>query len=256
MKTLMKKLSDFCRRNKKTLLTFLVILLGVIAVSALTAGVLAAFDIIYFEGIDPKFNTELFYEFKDEWYGALLFVVLQTVLSMLLCVIPGISMAFILLSQTVLYPVAWQSFLLCFVSVVTASSAMYLIGRFGGYPLCVKLLGQEDCDRALSLLRNKGTFFFPFMMLFPFFPDEALTMVAGTIKMKLAWFIPSILVARGIGIATITFGLSAIPFDRFTTAWHWIGFVLLVALGVGAIFLGAHKFNKYMERQNADPREE
>ncbi len=255
MKNLFKKLRAFCVKNKKTIVSFLVILLGVVAVSALTAGILAAFDIIYFEGIDPKFNAELFQEFKDEWYGALLFVLLQIVLSMLLCVIPGISMAFILLSQTVIYPVAWQSFLLCFVSVVAASTAMYLIGRFGGYALCVKLLGKEDCDHALSLLRNKGTFFFPFMMLFPFFPDEALTMVAGTVRMKLSWFIPSILVARGIGIATITFGLSAIPFDRFTTAWHWIGFVLLVAVGVGAIFFGAHKFSKYMERQNADPEE-
>lgn len=256
MKTLWKKLCAFCQRNKKTIVTFLVILLGVVAVSALTAGILAAFDIIYFEGLDPKFNTALFEDFKNEWYGALLFVLLQTVLSMLLCVIPGISMAFIILSQTVLYPVAWQSFLLCFVSVVTASTSMYLIGRFGGYALCCKLLGKEDCDHALTLLRNKGTFFFPFMMLFPFFPDEALTMIAGTTRMKLSWFLPSIFLARGIGIATIVFGVSFIPFEHLTSPWHWVLFVLAVAVLVVAVLLGARRFSRYMEGRGKDQTEE
>lgn len=252
MKAFFSKIAASLRRNKKTVVTFSVILLGVIAVSAVTAAILAATGIIYFEGGDMHFNEALFSSFKGEWYGWIFFILLQIILSMLLCVIPGVSMAFILLSQTVLYPIAWQSFLLCFVSVLVASTSMYLIGRFGGYPLCVKLLGEEDCERALGLLRNKGTFFFPFMMLFPFFPDEALTMVAGTIKMKLSWFIPSIVVARGIGIATITFGLSAIPFDKFTTPWHWIGFILLIAVGVVAILFGARCFSRYMEKKNSE----
>ncbi len=252
MKRFFSKLADTVRKDKKTIVTFSVILLGVVAVSAVTAAILAAFGIIYFEGGDMLFNEDLFLTFKGEWYGWIFFILLQIVLSMLLCVIPGVSMAFILLSQTVLYPIAWQSFLLCFVSVLVASTSMYLIGRFGGYPLCVKLLGEEDCEHALGLLRNKGTFFFPFMMLFPFFPDEALTMVAGTVKMKLSWFIPSIVVARGIGIATITFGLSAIPFDKFTTPWHWIGFVLAIAALVVGVLLGARCFSRYMERKNAE----
>ena len=112
-------------------------------------------------------------------------------------------------------------------------------------------MGREDCDRALDLLRDKGTFFFPFMMLFPFFPDEALTMVAGTTRMKLSWFLPSIFVARGIGIAAIVFGLSAIPFDKFTSVWHWVAFVAIIAVGVVAVLLGAKKFSNYMAKKTA-----
>ena len=247
MKKFFAKVGAFFTNNKKMLLSFLWILCGVVAVSVATALILVACDIIGFDGGDMYFNLELFNSFKGEWYGFIFFILLQIVLSMLLCVFPGVSMAFIILSQTVLYPIAWQSFLLCFVSVAVASFSMYLIGRFGGYRLCVRMIGKEDCERALGLLRDKGTFFFPFMMLFPFFPDEALTMVAGTVKMKLSWFIPSILVARGIGIATITFGLSAIPFDKFTTPWHWIGFAAVIALVVAAVLFGAKKFNAYME---------
>ena len=46
------------------------------------------------------------------------------------------------------------------------------------------------------------------MMMFPIFPDDALVMIAGTLKMKLRWFIPSIVIGRGIGIAAIVFGFS------------------------------------------------
>ena len=257
MKAMLGKCKRFLVKNKKTILSFSGIILAVAAISLISYLILHAAGVMYFdEEGTMRFHEELFASFSSSFGGWIFFILLQTVLSMLLCIFPGVSMALIILSTEIIFPDApWQSFLLCFLSVIIASCTMYALGRFGGYPLCVHLVGQEDCDRALDLLRDKGTFFFPFMMLFPFFPDEALTMVAGTTRMKLSWFLPSIFVARGIGIATITFGLSAIPFDRFTTAWHWIGFVLLVAAGVGAIFFGAHKFNKYMERQNADTDE-
>ncbi len=87
------------------------------------------------------------------------------------------------------------------------------------------------------------------MMMFPIFPDDALVMIAGTIKMRLGWFIPSIVIGRGIGIATITFGLSLIPFDKFTSIWHWIAFIATCAVGILLVFTAAIKLNKYMEKR-------
>ena len=87
------------------------------------------------------------------------------------------------------------------------------------------------------------------MMMFPVFPDDALVMVAGTLKMSLKWFVPSIVFGRGIGVFTIIFGLSIVPFDKFTTPWHWIGFILLCALFIATVFILAIKFNKYMENK-------
>jgi hypothetical protein len=54
-------------------------------------------------------------------------------------------------------------------------------------------------------------------------------------------------VCRGIGVATIIFGLSSIPFDKFTSVWHWVIFILVCALGIGLIFLAAAKLNKYLQ---------
>ena len=253
MKTVLEKCKRFLVRNKKAILSFSGIILAVAAISLLSYVILHAAGVMYFdEEGTMRFHEELFASFSSSFGGWVFFILLQTVLSMLLCIFPGVSMALIILSTEIIFPDApWQSFLLCFISVVIASCTMYALGRFGGYPLCVRLVGREDCDRALDLLRDKGTFFFPFMMLFPFFPDEALTMVAGTTRMKLSWFLPSIFVARGIGIAAIVFGLSIIPFDRFTSVWHWVVFVLAIAVLVVLVLLLAKKFSNYMAKKNA-----
>ena len=167
---------------------------------------------------------------------------------MLLSVIPGISMAFIILCQAI-FPVTWQAFLISFISVMLSSWVMYALGRFGGYKLAVKLLGEEDCEQALKFLGKKGTVFFPLMMMFPVFPDDALTMVAGAIKMPLRWFFPSVVIGRGFGIATIVFGISIIPFDKFTAWWHWALFITACVIAVVAVFYFANKLSNYLQKR-------
>ena len=239
------KVRDFFARNKKLLLNSLLLILGVVAISLVTLGLLAVFGVVRIEdGI--QFNSEMFMSFKLTWYGWCVFILLQTVLSMLLCAIPAAAMGLTLLSMAIFEP--WQACIISFIGAMLASAALYVVGRFGGYKLCERFLGKKDCDRALTLLRNKGTVYFPLFMALPTFPDEALTMIAGTVKMSLAWFIPSIVFGRGIGIVTITFGLSSIPFDRFTLL-HWIIFVVLcLAATLGVLWL-ANKLNKLMEEK-------
>lgn len=249
MKKGLESIKAFLIKEKRGIINILIMLACVVLLSVVTMLLLMAFNFIYFED-GMHFNTELFHSFRSSWYGWIVFIVLQTVLSMLLCVIPGAAMAFIFLSQAI-YPIAWQAFILSFSSVMISSTAMYLVGRFGGYRLCAKFLGEDDCAKALGLLRDKGTIFFPFMMMFPIFPDDALVMVAGTLKMSLKWFIPSIIVGRGIGIATIIFGFSIIPFDKFTTVWHWIGFVAICAVLISLVFFAAFKFNKMMKNRKS-----
>jgi uncharacterized membrane protein YdjX (TVP38/TMEM64 family) len=129
---------------------------------------------------------------------------------------------------------------------------MYITGRFGGYKLCEKILGKEDCDKSLDLLTTKSTVFFPLMMIFPVFPDDALVMMAGTIKMKMKWFIPSILIGRGIGILTIVFGFSFIPFEEFTTFYDWIVFITVCIVWIFIIFHFANKLSKKLESKRAE----
>ena len=240
-------MKDFLKKNKRLIGRSLLTLGILVLFSALAAILLIAFDVLYFDG-GIQFNIHIFDSFTNSWVGVLLFIVLQIICTTVLCFLPGTTMMFIVLGQT-LFPEPLKAFLIVFSGVVVSSTAMYLTGRFGGYRLCVRMLGQEDCDRSIELLRDKGTVFFPVMMLFPMFPDDALVMISGTMKMKLSWFFPSIIFGRGVGIATIIFGLSIVPFDKFTEWWHWVVFVALCAVLVVGIFLGALKFNKFMQNR-------
>ncbi len=227
-------------------------LLVVVIVSLVSFLLLLAFDIVYFDD-GVRLDTELFDSFKSSWYGWIIFILLQTGLSMLMCFIPGAAMAFILISKAI-YPIAWKALLLSFISVMISSSVMYAVGRLGGYRICEKLLGREDCEKSLSLLRDKGTVFFPLMMMFPIFPDDALVMIAGTLKMSLKWFIPSIVIGRSIGIATIIFGISVTSY--LTKPWHNVVFIVAVVIFVVLIFYFANKFNGYLSRRREKKQSE
>ena len=168
---------------------------------------------------------------------------------MLLCIIPGVSMAFIVLCTTI-YTIPWQAFIISFISVMVSSITMYFLGKVGGYNLCVKILGKEDCEKAMSILNTKTMIYFPLCMAFPVFPDDALVMLAGTINMKLNWFIPSIVLGRGLGIFTIVFGVTLIPFKEFTTFYDWFVFITVCIVWMYVIFSFAGKLTAKIENKS------
>jgi uncharacterized membrane protein YdjX (TVP38/TMEM64 family) len=233
-------------KRKKIIIEAAIIIGVLLTVAIVSFFVLMACDVIYFDdGI--AFNAELFRSFSTAWYGWIVFILIQSALTMLLCIVPGISMAFIVLCTTI-YPNSTQAFAISYISVVISSLVMYLLGRFGGYKLTERLLGKEECEKAVSLLGAKSVVYFPLMMLFPVFPDDALVMLAGTVRMKLRWFIPSILFGRGIGIATIVFGISLIPFESFTTVYDWIVFITVCMIWIYIVFSAANKLSNRIDK--------
>ena len=243
-----KRFLEFLQKNKKSILNVVLALLVLILISVVSMLLLWAFDIIYFED-GMRINVELFNSFKSSWYGWIIIILVQIVLTILLCFVPAFSMAFIMLVQA-LYEQPWQAFIITFTAVMLTSLVMYLMGRYGGYRLCKRLLGEKDCEKASELLNHKGVVFFPLMMLFPIFPDDALVMIAGTLRMSLKWFIPSIVIGRGVGIVTIVFGLGSVPFERFNTPWHWISFLVACALFLAVVFFCAFKLNSFIEKRD------
>lgn len=244
MNSFIKKIKD----NKDQILKILGMLLVLVIISLVTLGILFATNVMYYdEGL--AFNAELFNAFKDEWYGIIVFIIMQVFLSIFLCTIPGAAMAFVILSHTLYPDDALKAFFLSFSSVIIASTILYILGRLGGYKICAKLLGKEDCDKSLDLLRRRGTVYFPLMMLFPIFPDDALVMIAGTIKMKLSWFIPSIVVGRGIGIATVLLTVNIIPFDEFTSLYDWLLFITFCVFWITTIFKLANKLDAHLAKK-------
>ena len=248
------KAKNFVADNYKKIVNILLVVAVLIALSIGALLLLSAFDIVYYhDGV--QINEHLFDQFLNTWYSWIVIILVQVLVTTLLCFVPGASMGFIILLSHI-FPSKFHAFLVAFIGVMLSSLLMYITGRLGGYAICVKLLGKEDCAKASKLLNNRGVVFFPLMMLMPVFPDDALVMIAGTLRMSLKWFIPSIVICRGIGIAAIVFGLSSIPFETFTTPWHWILFISECAIGVLALFWVANKLSLYLEKRNSEKKEQ
>lgn len=229
----------------------------VVLVSIVTFVILLLTGVVISEEGELVFNQALFEVYKGSWWGSLAIVAILSVLGILLCFIPGLSAASIFLvmemyPETVIFfgeQFMLEAFLISFARVLMSSAILYVLGRFGGYALCKKLLGEEDSEKALKLLRENGTIYFPLMMMFPIFPDDALTMVAGTIKMKMSWFVPSIVLGRGIGVFTIVFGMNALLPKKDSTSYFYDWFILVTvaAFALLCIFYLAAKLNKNLE---------
>ena len=245
MKTFINKVKE----NRDTILKLLSLLLIVAVISMITMLILFATNVIsYDDGF--VFDAHILDSFSDKWYGFLLFVVIQTGLSMLLCFIPGVAMGFVMLSVSLCDGNHVKAFLLSYCCVLVASTTLYIIGRVGGYKICEKLLGKKDCEKSIELLRTRGTVYFPLMMLFPIFPDDALVMIAGTTKMKLSWFIPSIVICRGVGAATIIFGMSLIP--SINSPYEALVLITVCFFWVKEIFKIANRIDRYFVKKKKE----
>ena len=81
------------------------------------------------------------------------------------------------------------------------------------------MLGREDYEEAKDLIQEKGMVYVPVMYLLPIFPDDAICMVSGATKMNFWVHFLEIVLCRGIGCATVIFGVQIIPpeVSKFTS---------------------------------------
>ena len=240
---------NFLKAHKSQIIKLAIMFFILIDISVISLLILRAAGVIYYEGNEMRLNEALFDSFRNSWYSSLILIAIEIAITILLSFVPGVSAAFLLLIQA-FFEYAWHAFFVAFAGILLSSFALYFIGRLGGYRICTKLLGAEDCQKATDLLKHKGTVYFPLMMVFPIFPDNALVMIAGTIRMSMKWFIPSIVIGRGIGIATIIFGASIIPYDKFTSPWHWVLLVTACIIFVAGVFYLAFRFNRFLDKRN------
>ena len=154
------------------------------------------------------------------------FLLLQIVVTTLLSFVPVASLSFIAFG-TQLFENPWIAFLICFTGVILSSILMDFIGRFGGSKLIKFLIGEDDYNEAAGLVQEKGMVYVPVMYLLPMFPDDAICMVVGATKMNFWVHLLEIVLCRGIGCATIVFGVTILPEELMSNLrafnWGYIG---------------------------------
>ncbi len=199
----MKNKPKWSKEKKIKLLRVLIALLVIIAISV------SLYFVFRATGITNVDKLQSFIQSTGAW-SVVVYLLVYIAFTTLLSFVPGASMTFILIAVA-MFGANWKTFLICFSGVVLASVVMDLIGRFGGSKLIKALIGKEDYESAMVLVQEKGMVYVPVMYLLPVFPDDAICMVVGATKMKFITHLIEIILCRGVGCATIVFGINILP---------------------------------------------
>ena len=136
-----------------------------------------------------------------------------------------------------------QASLLSLAGILLGSMLAFLLGKVFGRRLVVFMVGEKTCKKWVDFLTNAKYSFF-IMMLLPIFPDDVLCLVAGLTNMSWTFFTMTNLIARPIGIFTVSYFGSGhlIPYH----GWGLIVWAILIVLIIAVLIL-AYKYQKQIE---------
>jgi len=96
------------------------------------------------------------------------------------------------------------AFILSLLAILLGSFFAYFLGRTFGEKLLFWAIGKKKTLQ-MQNLSKKGRIIFFLMMLFPFFPDDILCIMAGVSNMDFRFFLMTNLVTRTVGIFCLCF---------------------------------------------------
>ena len=137
----------------------------------------------------------------------------------------------------------WITFAISLLAVLSGSLFAYFLGKKLGRKLIIWVIGKKSALKWEEKL-SKGKYVYFLMMLFPFFPDDILCIVAGAINLNFRFFLISNLIARPIVIASTCFFGSGqiIPFH----SWGIIVWIILIIIGI-IMFYMSWRYSKQIE---------
>lgn len=125
------------------------------------------------------------------------------------------------------------SFLISTVATIAGSIILFWLGKTFGRKIAYWMFGKEKAEKYAKILSDKGKGIFIIMMLFPFFPDDLICIIAGVTSMTYRFFLISMIITRTIVVAvTCYFGSGdIIPFSGWgIPVWIAIFICLIFAL--------------------------
>ena len=203
--------------------------------------VVLGYYILRWTGVWEKINSvEKLQELILSWgfWGRLGFVVLSF---LQVTFIPLPSTVTIIAGTLIYGPL--QASLLSLSGILLGSMLAFLLGKVFGRKLVVFMVGERTCQKWVHFLSNARYSFF-IMMLLPIFPDDVLCLVAGLTNMSWAFFTVTNLIARPIGIFTVSYFGSGylIPYHGWGLAVWAVIIVLIIA-----VLILSYKYQKQIE---------
>jgi len=136
----------------------------------------------------------------------------------------------------------WPAFALSTAAVLCGSLLAFGLARVFGRPLVVHLVGPRITERYLGAMTSRARIALLLMFLLPFFPDDALSLVAGLTGLSWLFFGLAVLCTRPWGLlfsSLVGSGMVRVP------VWGWA----LIAAATAAIAGVAIKWGPSIERR-------
>ena len=158
------------------------------------------------------------------WFGPLMLVV-SMVAQMFLIIIPSVALMVV---SILAYGPIWGS-LIVLLAIFTASSIGYWIGRYFGPIIVERLIGHKSEKKIASFLDDYGFWAIIVTRINPFLSNDAISFVAGILKMGYWKFIGATIV----GIIPLTIFIAIIGKSTATleSGLLWGSIVSLVIFG-------------------------
>ena len=158
------------------------------------------------------------------WAGPLVLIAAM-IAQMFLIVIPSVALMVVCILA---YGPIWGS-LLVFVSIVSASSIGYLLGKFFGAGLITNLVGSKTEEKLEDFIDDFGFWAIAITRLNPFLSNDAISFVGGILKMNYLKFIGATL--AGIAPLTLFIAIMGESTDGLKSGMLWGSLVSLVIFG-------------------------
>lgn len=155
------------------------------------------------------------------WVGPLV-IILTMVVQMFLIVVPT---PVLMVVSVVAYGPFWGSLIL-FAAIFMASTVGYFIGRYFGPVIVQKLIGCRTEQKITSFIKDYGFWTVIVIRLSPFLSNDAISFVAGVLKMGYWRFIG----ATMLGISPLIFFIAYLggDYERLKTGLIWTSVISLV----------------------------
>lgn len=158
------------------------------------------------------------------WLGPIV-IILAMILQMFLLVIPTILLMIVAILA---YGPLWGSMLI-FVAVLIASSVGYMIGKYMGSSLIERLLGEKTTKKVISFIEDYGFWAVVITRINPFLSNDAISFVAGILKMNFLKFISA--TAVGITPLILLIALTGQNTDSLKNGLLWGSIGSLIVFG-------------------------
>lgn len=177
-------------------------------------------------------------------WAPLVFIALQ-ILQVIISPIPGNITT---LAGGVLFGFT-NGFLLSFAAIFTGSVIAFSLARIFGKPLVIKLVGKDITHKYIDVMSSRQKVVLIFMFILPFFPDDALCLIAGISGISWSFFLVTLLLARPAGIlfsALVGSGIINVP------VWGW-GIIITISIAVMALSVKySPQINNFMKKHVMD----